>query len=161
MKLINFLPFFLVLLLIACSSSQETTKSQDQQSEDEIYVFDDVDVVDDSQQEVEEELPVKEEPSQPVKEIFENEVVEESETLKSLKHIVQVGAYKTRANAEKFIYDNSSKIGYSMEVSYNENISLYVIWLPPFNTRLEAENVRDELWKISKFADAFILTIEK
>ncbi|MGD8781053.1 MAG: SPOR domain-containing protein [Ignavibacteria bacterium] len=152
MRTHNYLLLLVTILFFACSSSQETTSNEEQQNEDEIYVFDDP--------AVEDSISETGEGSQLVEETVE-EAEPQSEVLKSLKHIVQVGAYETRVNAEKFVYDNSSKIDYPMEVSYSEKVQLYVIWLPPFNTRQEAESVRDRLWQLPEFKDAFILTIEK
>ncbi len=148
------IPLLAVLFIFfACSSSQETTQNVEQQAEDEIYVFD-APVVEDS-------VETQEAETEQIEESNEVENVVPNEVFKSLKHIVQVGAYETRVNAEKFVYDNLSKINYPMEISYSENVKLYVIWLPGFNAREDAERVRNELWLIPEFKDAFILTIEK
>lgn len=134
--------FLFSLFLFACSSSQETAKDEEEKEEPEIYIFDDVtDVEDDSVETVEEEIEF----SEPVQN-------------QEIKYYVQVGAFTTRDRAESFVNENMNKISYPMDISYSEDVQLYVVQLPPFNTRAEAENVRNELWKMETFNDAFILT---
>lgn len=141
-KLTVFLSLF-VFLLYACSSSQETTESEEStESQPEVYVFDDItDGEEDTTQVTEDTLPIV-----PEKEISE------------IQYFVQVGAFTTRERAEQFYKNNSSKISYQMNISYSDEVNLYVVRLQAFSNRSEAEKVRNELWQTATFKDAFIVT---
>ena len=142
--------FFLIgftFFFAACSGSQET--SENTTSEDEIYIFDEV--VDSTS--VEEELP-----------IIDNEpiVIDTVETVISRpnEYIVQVGAYTTEERARTFVSENKSIIKWKMMISFSTKVQLWVVQLPPFETRDKAEEVRSRLWTIPTFADAFIVPEE-
>lgn len=129
------------VFIFACSSSQETSSSDSQ--EQEIYVFDDVES--DSTKPVETE-PIVETPRQSAENI--------------VKYIVQVGAFTTESRATEYVVEKKYETEYQMSISFSSAVNLYVVQLPPFNTRSEAEEVRDRLWATKKFEDAFILTVE-
>jgi len=133
---------FTFILFTACSSSEETTTETTQaETQPEVYVFDDVTEPADSIDEVKETIlpePVVEPPA--------------------AKYFVQVGAFTTKERAEQFYNENSSKISYPMNISYSDEVKLFVVQLPAFSTREEAEKIRNELWQISTFKDAFIVT---
>lgn len=132
----------LSLLLFACSSSEQTTNESNQsESQPEVYVFDDVVEPADSINEIKETIPAE-------------PVVESTAT----RYYVQVGAFTTKERAEQFFNENSSKISYPMNISYSDEVKLFVVQLPAFSTREEAEKIRNELWQISTFKDAFIVT---
>lgn len=131
----------LFLFLSACSSSGETSTETTQETQPEVYVFDDVTEPADSINEVKETIPAE-------------PVVEST----AAKYFVQVGAFTTRERAEQFYNENSSKISYPMNISYSDEVKLFVVQLPAFSTREEAEKVRNELWQTSTFKDAFIVT---
>jgi len=134
--------FFLLSFLLSCSSSKKVT--EETSTGDEVYVFDDVGVYDDQAQ---------------TNVDTSNVVVNEETTDGNYKEfIVQVGAFTTRARAERFVTVNQNKINYPMQISYSERVNLYVVQLPPFSTRREAEKVRDNLWSTDIFRDAFIIT---
>ena len=142
--------FFLVLF-VACSSSQETSSSSEQEvsGEKEIYVFDDVAATDtsmvaDDTEKVETEISLPEKVS-----------------ASSFKYIVQVGAFSTRDRAEKFIEQYQSKLDQPMIISFSGIVNLFVIQLHPFNSRTEAESVRNRLWQTKDFKDAFIITVKE
>lgn len=133
---------FTFILFTACSSSEETTTETTQaETQPEVYVFDDVTEPADSINEVKETIP-----PEPVVEPH------------AAKYFVQVGAFTTKERAEQFYNENSSKISYPMNISYSEEVKLFVVQLPAFSTREEAEKVRNELWQTSTFKDAFIVT---
>lgn len=129
--------YYLILLVIyfnACSSSEQSTNVP---MVKESYVFDDV-----SEKETKEIKPV------------EKEIIVSKD--QSEKFIVQLGAFSTEDKADKFISDNKNKIKYSLIKKYNDKINLFVVQIPPFNSREEAEKVRNELWQQEAFKDAFI-----
>ena len=130
-----------VLLLTACSSSEEATNNSEAEKQPEIYVFDDVN-----------DFP-------------EDTIATETEEIKAEKlpvdtspqFFVQVGAFTTRDRAEQFVAENRSKTTYELNIKYSDDVQLYVIQLPSFPTKPEAENVRDEFWRTGVFKDAFIV----
>lgn len=77
-------------------------------------------------------------------------------------YVVQIGAFTTKDKAEKFEQEARLLLKNKIEISYSNNINLYVVQLtPPYNKKEEAEKVRDNLWKIDKFKDAWILTVTR
>lgn len=140
-KIFVLFSLIIILLMSACSSSEETTESNQEESQPEVYVFDDITGAEDTTQTVDETVP--EEPQ-----------VESHLT----QYFVQVGAFTTKERAEQFQNENSSKTSYPMNISYSGDVKLFVIQLPPFASRAEAEKVRNELWQTSTFKDAFIVT---
>jgi len=135
------LSLVLIIMISACSSSEETTGSNQEESQPEVYVFDDVTEAEDTTQVATEAIPVE-------------QVTDSNE----IKYYVQVGAFTTNERAQQFQKENSSKISYPMNISYSDDVKLFVVQLPPFPNRAEAERVRNELWQISVFKDAFIVT---
>jgi hypothetical protein len=47
-----------------------------------------------------------------------------------------------------------------MEYFYSDSVKLWVVQLPPFSNREDAETVRNNLWQMKEFKDAFIVTKE-
>lgn len=145
---------FLAIVIGACSSSSETTQTESvPQPEDEVYVFDDV-------SDIEEQPAVEEQP------IIEDEpvVFEEATPVPvepSTVFIVQVGAFSSRERAERFKLAHQSEIEWEMNITYSTRVGLYVIQLPYFTNRSEAEIVRNRLWSTKTFSDAFIITDTK
>jgi len=128
-----------------CSSTTETSKEDSNKNAQEIYVFDDV---------ANEDTLATQEDTLAAKEDSLN-----IENLKSnKKFIVQVGAFSTKDKAEKFVKLNRSKINWEMHITFSSSVNYYVVQLPAFSSRPEAEKVRNQLWKTKIFNDAFILT---
>ncbi|MEN8193780.1 MAG: SPOR domain-containing protein [Bacteroidota bacterium] len=138
----------ILFLTLACSSSKDVTK-ETTDNEHDVYIFDDVSNVDTTSHEAI-EVTVTENigPSQPPPPT--QSIIEES-------YIVQVGAFSTEGKAEIFVNNSEGKIKYQLTTVYSEKVGLYVVQLPPFKTREEAEKVRNELWEIPKFSDSFIV----
>lgn len=134
LKLLSLFLSLSLIIFFGCSSSQETVK----ETEEEVYVFDEV----------------------PPETFDDNEYVEPVFIAKTIKYFVQIGAFTSEDKAETFVTESKKLISYNLEVKYNPDVELFVVHLPPFDTRADAEKVRNSLWKIKKFADAFILTIE-
>lgn len=133
MKIKNYIPFALIFLFFACSSTEKIATTENPK-EEEIYVFDDI---------------------EPDAVELENNTVEKSPIQ---KFIVQVGAFTTRDKAETFISENQSKISEKMSIIFKEGINLFAVQLPQLNTREEAETLRNKLWQMNNFKDAFIIT---
>lgn len=126
------------LLLISCSSSEEAAKTEEK-PEPEIYVFDDVSETIDSAYIDEQKTPMVDE-------------------VKTTQYFVQVGAFTTRDRADEFVKLKSPQTNYQLNITYSDEVKLYVVRLPAFSTRAEAEKVRNEFWQSGLFNDAFIVT---
>ena len=144
--------FLLSTLSISCSSTKESTSENS--TDQDVYVFDDVEQVDENSHEAIEVTATQKvsdktnvEPTQPI-ELVKPEI----------KYIVQVGAFSKGEKADSFISQVKNKTTYPLISNYSEEVELFVVQLPPFNTRTEAEEVRNQLWKIDEFQDAFIVT---
>ncbi len=141
----NIILFILIsLLFISCSGSKETTEQNEQQSnKEEVYVFDDNDT-----KKMENKIPTTDE--------SENKVIIENKQLSTI-YFVQVGAYTTRSAAENFMKEVKSKLKYNLNIIYDDLKKLYIVQIDPaFQSKKDAENVRNELWKISVFKDAWV-----
>jgi hypothetical protein len=76
--------------------------------------------------------------------------------------VVQIGAFTTKANAEKFAEESKAELPYNVKISFSKQNNLYVVQLKDYYTaRSEAEKIRDDLRQNDKFRDAWILTIYK
>jgi len=163
-KTVVLVSIVLGVVLSACSSSQSA--SNPKPKEQEIYVFDDTNVKD-SQNTKEtkdtKEIKLNKDTVKAVeekKQIAVTETKESSVQLKGQVFIVQLGAFSSQEKAEKFVSDNKGKLNYEMKITLSETVKLFVVQLPPFATRAEAENVRNKLWETTTFKDAFIVTTE-
>ncbi len=141
--------FLAAVLLYSCSSF-ETAVKQEQKKPPEVYVFDDVSKVDTAKADTTK------------KPVPQTEVTEEkpAEPVSVKSFIVQVGAFTSKERAEAFIKENQNKILQKMNVSFSNQVQLYVVQLPSLSSREEAEKQRNELWKIPGFKDAFIIAID-
>ncbi len=138
-------------LLFGCSLSKETVK-EDEGGTEQIYVFDDVSSV--PQDSVNDNDTIKKDTlltEQPLSNLSEEHFI----------YFIQVGAFTSQERAERFKLINQEKIEYPLEISFSNQVNLWVVRLPKFDTKLEAEKVRDELWKIDTFKDAFIVTVQE
>lgn len=138
-------PLFSILVLIfitmftACSSSEEAAKTTQEEAQPEIYIFDDVGDTN-AAATMTEETPVV------------------SSDTKTTQFFVQVGAFTTRDRADDFVKLKSPQTNYQLNITYSEEVKLYVVRLPAFSTRAEAEKIRNEFWQSGLFNDAFIVT---
>ena len=136
----------LVIIFISCSTTQQTTTNGNDSDSTEVYVFDDV---------VEDTVSNQPEISEPI--VFEKSNPDTAIEKQVELFIVQIGAYTTRERAQTFVNKHKSKVDYEMNIHFSDKVNLYVVQLPPFRTRIEAETVRNDLWKIEEFKDAFIV----
>ncbi|MFH0733919.1 MAG: SPOR domain-containing protein [bacterium] len=137
--------FVFVSLVAGCSGSKDTeqTTEKKEQKKEEVYVFDD-----------ETENPPKVNEAE-IEEPKNTVVISEENSVQNL-YYVQLGAYTTKAKADKFIKENQNKIYNNMSVQFDESKYLFVVQLSPYTTKEEAQIVRDQLWKIPAFKDAWI-----
>jgi len=142
--------FLLVGFIInGCSSSKET---QSNKNEPDYYVFEDVEKIDSSKNSIEK-------PVELIKDSLKQESnpIASKDSVVAAKYIVQLGAFSSKERADLFIKENQAQISFMMSTIYKKSGNLYVVQLPPFTDRAEAESVRNTLWKISAFKDAFIV----
>ena len=126
---------FLVNLFIGCTASQ-----LDSDNEKQVYIFDEV----------------------PEEKTIEAPVTGEYPNTVSSYYVVQIGAFTTEENANAFAELSRTKTNYKSSVVYSENIKLYLVQIIPFfKSRTEAEEVRNNLWKLTEFVDAWIVTVNK
>jgi len=121
----------LLLLSVSCSSSKQNT---DEESDDSgVYVFDEVPSGDSFQ--------------------IDNEEID-----LNFNFFVQIGAFTTKASAEEFAEESAITLKKELEIKYNSISKLYTVRLVElFNSRIEAEKIRNELWQDDKFKDAWIV----
>lgn len=130
-----------------CSSSSESTKDESQK-DDDIYVFDDVsgyDSLNTETKEVEEDTAANITPEKSTQKVYH----------------VQIGAFSDEKRAKKFLTENSALLDKEAIIKFSERVELFVIQMPALDSREEAENLRNRLWKTEQFDDAWIVTKEK
>ena len=126
---------FISNLFIGCTSSK-----QNNDNEKQIYIFDEV----------------------PEEKTIEPPKTGEYPNLISSYYVVQIGAFTTEEKAEAFAEIGRTKTNYKSSVVYSENLKLYLVQIIPFfKSRAEAEEVRNNLWKLPEFVDAWIVTVNK
>ncbi|AFN75792.1 hypothetical protein MROS_2562 [Melioribacter roseus P3M-2] len=134
------------LFVTGCSSLKETEKNQ---PAEEVYIFDDVESID------ADAAPDTLENQKQVEELPADEIKK-----KTVHFIVQLAAFSSRNNAEKFVESNSNKTEYELNIIYKDEVKMYTVQLFPFDSIEKAEMVRDKLKKIPEFKNAFIFTVE-
>ena len=123
-----------LLLFSACSSSEETTSSDENSDGDEVYVFD----------------AIPENNTNKEKENIANEM--------QYVYMIQIGAFASKLNAEDFTEKSELKLGEKLDVTFNDQDNLYVVrYRRIFDSRDEAEKIRNELWQTENFRDAWII----
>lgn len=157
MGLTNYSLIFLTAFLFACASSEETTQ-QTEKKEPEIYVFDDVNKDDTTKVEIPKQTEAK--PEEPKPEVKSAPVIKDSLSMTAKKFIVQVGAFTTKERAQAFVKENQTKIAYIMSITLRDSDKHFVVRLLPFASREDAEKVRNNIWQVPSFKDAFIISLE-
>ncbi len=155
-------------ILNACSSTQQTTggtagqnqanadsnvaqQKQANTKKDSLYVFDAV-------------PPNSQKKEAPETQPTENngEMNETPSRMTMTYYVVQIGAFTTKEKADEFAAESRSKINYKITVGFNPDVNLYVVrLLPEYTSHDEAEQVRNSIWRIKEFKDAWISTIRK
>ena len=137
----NHLILFFIFLIFnlfftACSSSKEIGKEKEK--EDEIYIFDEI----------------------PSEDTYK--VEEESEPEVDKCYVIQIGAFSTRERAELFAEKSHRDLNRGIDISYNNDVNLFVVRLEEmFNSKVEAERVRANLWQMEEYNDAWIKPLEE
>ncbi len=135
MKVIIYTSCFILLVLFfaGCTSSEESTKKE---TTDSTYVFDEI----------------------PESDIITFDTPETKDA--DVLYVIQIGAFSTKDKAEEFANESKAKIGKNVKVSFSQKVNLYVVHLdPPYKSKVEAESVRNSLWQLNGFQDAWIVTI--
>jgi hypothetical protein len=119
----------IIAFLVSCSSSEESTGKK--QADEEGYIFDEL-------------------PSGDIN-------IDDLEAGESYIYFIQIGAFATKSNAEKFAGESTQVLNKDLEIIFNKKTNLYIVRLKEiFNVRIEAEKVRNELWQIESFSDTWI-----
>ncbi|MFO7447437.1 MAG: SPOR domain-containing protein [Ignavibacteriaceae bacterium] len=131
-----------IFIISACSSTEETTK-QDTTGTDSVYVFD----------EIPKDTVITEEEEEPA--VFTPGIEEKY-------YIVQIGAFTTEDKANSFAEMSRKELNQEVIVIYSNQVNLFVVQLTTlFPLRDGAEKVRNELWEMGNYKDAWILTVTK
>ena len=130
-----FILLFFSLFFISCSSSEEIGKENEK--EDEIYIFDEV----------------------PPEDSYK---FEKPGNNAKLHYVIQIGAFSTRERAELFAESSRRDINRGIAVIYNDDVNLFIVRLEEiFNSKVEAEKVRANLWQIEEYNDAWIKPLKE
>lgn len=124
------------LFFYSCSSSVETVE-EEEIKDDDIYVFDEV---------PEDTFKTETRPTEtkPLQQYF----------------AVQIGAFTTKDRAETFATESRSKLNREVDFFYSNEAHLFLVHLKPyFNQKQDAEKLRNELWKMEEFKDAWVTTV--
>lgn len=118
-----------------CSTSQQSSDDEKQ-----VYIFDEV----------------------PEEKTIEAPTTGEYPSLTEAYYVVQIGAYSNEEKANEFVEISIAKTNYKCSVVYSESLKLHLVQIIPFfKSRTEAEEVRNNLWKLPEFVDAWIVTVNK
>ena len=117
-----------------------TTSQQGSEDEKQVYIFDEV----------------------PDEKTIEAPKTGEYPSLTEAYYVVQIGAYSNEEKANEFAEISRTKTNYKCSVVYSESLKLHLVQIIPFfKSRTEAEEVRDNLWKLPEFVDAWIVAVNK
>lgn len=131
-----FLLSILPLIIAGCSAATQNTEEES----DDVYVFDEV--KSDS--------------------TFELSDPMQYPSLGVTYYVVQIGAFTTKDRAESFMAESKQKITYPLNIAYSKEVNLFVVQLSSaYTSKSDAEKIRNGLWKIDEFSDAWILTVNK
>ena len=126
---------FIFNLFIGCTASQQSTNNEKQ-----VYIFDEV----------------------PEEKTIEAPKTGEYPNTITSYYVVQIGAFSDKEKAQTFAEIGRTKTNYKCSVVYSENLKLHLVQIIPFfKSRTEAEEVRNNLWKLQEFVDAWIVTVNK
>lgn len=158
MKLRNYYLLIPFAFLFACTSAEQTTEQSGTKSS-EVYVFDDV-------KKAEEPKTVEtqkiEEPKAEIKpELTKVETKVDDPVLSVKNFTIQIGAFTTKDRAETFVKEHQSKTSLPLNIFLNGATNLFVVQVPPYKTKEEADLIRDNLRKFAPFKDAFTVSVER
>jgi len=123
------------IFLFGCSPAEKISEEGEKET-DEIYIFDEV----------------------PDSEVLKFETPPEIE---NVIYEIQIGAFSTKEKAEIFAVSSSNYLNKELYVAFNSAVNLYIVRLSQeFNSRTDAEKIRNEIWSHENYADAWIVTIK-
>jgi len=132
-KLISILLFTIITIFLGACSSSKDSSDKDNNDDEGVYIFDDV----------------------PTGDSFQNDNAEND---LNYNFFVQIGAFTTKISAEDFEAEAVNTLNKELIVKYSSITNLYTVRLKEFfNSRIEAEKIRNELWQDDKFKDAWIV----
>jgi len=153
-------------VLSGCATQKQATN--DKENKNDVYVFDQIghqdknektdksDVKVDSAKVVAVDSLSKTDAKPSVEEKNESDTAPTVETPKL--YFVQLGAFTTQERAEEFIKKAEELLNEkSFTITFSDEKELFLVQLPPFKDKKEAEKVRNRLWKYAQFKDAFIV----
>jgi len=145
MKNKKYIIFFLITLVsvsfYACSPSAESVPQPKEEPKEEKKEEPPVVIPEPVQKETETKTP-------------------EAEVLKVKYYLVQIGAYTTEQRAGEFMKLAADKIDFKIKIEYNSKTGLYsVIVDERFTDKSEAVTLRNRLWELKSFKDAFIIDV--
>lgn len=144
--------FIIISLILSSCISSEYVNEDKKNNDTEIYVFDDVTKIDTTK-------IIQEESKIVTNEIKENSKDEKKSQL-NFKYTVQVGAFTSKERAETFINQNQNKTSFPLKIVFNKITNLYSVQIPPYNTKEEADKIKDILKNFPPFKEAFTIQIE-
>ncbi len=160
--------FLLVgFIAVGCSAQKETAKNDENKGQD-VYVFDQIG----NKTEKPVNKTAKIDSASMVSQIDSTTAVKEPEIEKKEENIpsntpttetpklyfVQLGAFTTQDRAEEFIKQAEELLETkTFTITFNDEKELFLVQLPPYKDKKEAEKVRNRLWKYDLFKDAFIV----
>jgi len=123
------------IFFFGCSPAEKISEEGEKET-DEIYIFDEV----------------------PDSEVLKFETPPEIE---NVVYEIQIGAFSTKEKAEIFAVKSSNFLNKELYVAFDNNVNLYIVRLSQaFNSRNDAEKIRNELWTYENYSDAWIVTIK-
>jgi cell division septation protein DedD len=132
---IGLVVFLIGVFLSGCTTSQQSTDEEEQ-----VYVFDEI----------------------PKENTIEAPKTGQYPNLDQAYYVVQIGAFTTKDRAETFADMSRSKLNNEINISYSEQVNLYVVQITPFyKSKEEAESVKNKLRTYPEFSDAWIVTVNK
>ena len=138
MKKLIFLRFVIsiIIFLGACSSSEKTADKNNNDDEGD-YVFDEV----------------------PAGDSFQ---IDNEEKDINFNYYVQIGAFTTKKSAQDFAGKSTRFLNEELEIKYEDRTELYAVRIKNnFDSRIEAEKVRNQIRQNEEYADAWIVKEHK
>lgn len=130
----------LISFLIGCSSKEVTQTKED-------YVFDKVEL---------DSIEVEQNLNYSVTDTT-NEFVQEN-----CFYVVQIGAFSTEKRAKRFADKSKKMLNEEIIIFFSDRMNLFLVQLEKkFNSKSDAEIVRENLKLFPEFQDAWVVTIKK
>ncbi len=154
MTIRNFIAITPLIILSACISAEQTTE-ETIKKETEVYVFDDIKKADDVKPDTITSIKETNQVEPAKVEVIENRIKDIS-----IKYTVQLGAFTSKERADVFVKENQDKTSLRLQISFNAKNKLFVVQIPPYKTKEEADKIRDNLRKFSVFKESFTVLME-